>query len=61
MNDVSLDGGVVTVAFKSEFSSAEAVGTPVYATGRVVRETKSMAFVQGSWTRTVNQSWRIPR
>jgi uncharacterized protein (TIGR00369 family) len=39
--------GVVTVAFNSEFLGAGVAGAPVYATGRVVRETASMAFVQG--------------
>jgi uncharacterized protein (TIGR00369 family) len=43
------DGQVsaVTVAFNSEFMGAGVAGTPIYATGRVVRETKSMVFVQG--------------
>lgn len=40
-------GPTVTVAFNCEFLGAGAPGTPIYATGRVLRETKSMVFVQG--------------
>jgi uncharacterized protein (TIGR00369 family) len=36
----------VTVTFNSEFVGAGVAGTPVYATGRVVRETNSMVFLQ---------------
>ena len=41
------DGSTVTVAFNCEFLGAEVPGTPIYATGRGLRETKSMVFVQG--------------
>lgn len=37
----------VTVTFNSELVGAGVAGTPVYAEGRVVRETKSLVFVQG--------------
>ncbi len=40
-------GRSVTVAFNSEFLGAGVAGAPIYASGRVVRETKSMVFVQG--------------
>ena len=36
----------LTVTFNSEFVGAGVTGSPIYATGRVVRETRSMAFVQ---------------
>lgn len=36
----------VTVTFNSEFVGSGIAGAPVYATGRVVRETKSMVFLQ---------------
>jgi acyl-coenzyme A thioesterase PaaI-like protein len=35
------------VTLNSEFVGAGALGVPVHGTGRVVRETKSMVFVQG--------------
>jgi hypothetical protein len=34
----------VTVTFNSKFVGAGVAGSPVYATGRVVRETTSMVF-----------------
>jgi acyl-coenzyme A thioesterase PaaI-like protein len=37
----------LSVALNSEFVGAGALGVPVYGTGRVVRDTKSMVFVQG--------------
>lgn len=40
----------VTVAFSSQFIAAGTVGEPVYATGRVIRETGTMLFVQGELT-----------
>ena len=44
---INLNGQfVVTVTFNSEFVGAGTVGMPIYATGRIVRETKSMVFVQ---------------
>ena len=36
----------VTGTFDSEFVGAGVAGAPVYATGRVVRETNSMVFLQ---------------
>ncbi|MEQ1873723.1 MAG: PaaI family thioesterase [Ilumatobacteraceae bacterium] len=36
----------VTVTFNCEFVGAGVAGTPIHATGRVVRDTKSMVFVQ---------------
>ncbi len=40
-------GPSVTVAFNSEFLGAGVADAPIYASGRVVRSTKSMVFVQG--------------
>ena len=37
----------VTVTFNCELAGAGVAGSPVYAEGRVVRETKSMLFMQG--------------
>jgi acyl-coenzyme A thioesterase 13 len=37
----------VTVTFNSELVGAGVAGIPVYAVGRVVKETKSLVFVQG--------------
>jgi acyl-coenzyme A thioesterase PaaI-like protein len=37
----------LSVTLNSEFVGAGALGVPVYGTGRVVRDTKSMVFVQG--------------
>ena len=36
----------VTVTFNSEFVGAGVAGVPVYGTGRIVRETNSMVFLQ---------------
>ena len=41
------DGPTVTVAFNCEFLGTGVADTPIYASGRVLRETKSMVFVQG--------------
>lgn len=41
------DAPAVTVAFNCEFLGAGVADTPIYATGRVLRETNSMVFVQG--------------
>jgi acyl-coenzyme A thioesterase 13 len=38
----------VTVTFNSELVGAGVLGAPVYAEGRVIRETKSMLFLQGT-------------
>ncbi len=38
----------VTVTFNSELVGAGVAGVPVYAEGRIVRETKSMVFLQGT-------------
>lgn len=40
-------GPSVTVAFNCEFLGAGVAGSTILATGRVLRETKSMVFVQG--------------
>ena len=37
----------VTVTFNCELAGAGATDAPIYAEGRVVRETRSMVFVQG--------------
>ena len=37
---------IVTVTFNCEFVGAAVAGTPIHATGRIVRDTKSMVFVQ---------------
>ena len=37
----------VTVTLNSEFVGAGVVGSPINATGRIVRDTKSLAFVHG--------------
>jgi acyl-coenzyme A thioesterase PaaI-like protein len=37
----------VTVAFNSEFMGAGVTGAPIHGTARLLRETKSMVFVQG--------------
>jgi uncharacterized protein (TIGR00369 family) len=37
----------VTVTLNCEFVGAGVVGSPIYATGRIVRDTKSLAFVHG--------------
>ena len=37
----------VTVTFNCELAGAGVAGSPIYAEGRVVRETKSMVFLQG--------------
>jgi uncharacterized protein (TIGR00369 family) len=39
------DQFAVTVTLNSEFVGAAVVGTPIYATGSIVRDTKSLAFV----------------
>jgi uncharacterized protein (TIGR00369 family) len=44
---MAADGPTVTVAFNCEFLGAGVAGAPIYGTGRVARETKSMVFVQG--------------
>ena len=45
---LTLDGQwAVTVTLNTEFMGAGVSGTPIEATGRVVRATKSMVFVQG--------------
>lgn len=36
----------VTVTFNTEFVGSGAAGAPIYGTGRIVRETKSMVFLQ---------------
>ena len=41
------DGPTVTISFNCEFLGTGVAGTPIWATGRVLRETKSMVFVQG--------------
>lgn len=42
-----IDQVALSVTLNSEFVGAGALGVPVYGTGRVVRDTKSMVFVQG--------------
>lgn len=42
-----LAGPSVTVAFNCEFLGAGVAGSTIWATGRVLRQTKSMVFVQG--------------
>ena len=42
-----IDQVALTVTLNCEFVGAGVVGVPVYGTGRVVRATKSMVFVQG--------------
>jgi uncharacterized protein (TIGR00369 family) len=43
-----LDGQfAVTVTLNSEFVGAGVVGSPIYATGQIVRDTKSLVFVHG--------------
>ncbi len=37
----------VTVTFNCELAGAGVAGSPIYAEGRVVRETRSMVFMQG--------------
>ena len=37
----------VTVTLNSEFVGAGVVGSPIYATGQIVRDTKSLVFVHG--------------
>lgn len=39
--------GDVTVTLNSEFVGAGVVGSTIYSTGRIVRDTKSLAFVHG--------------
>ncbi|MDX2233113.1 MAG: PaaI family thioesterase [Hyphomonadaceae bacterium] len=46
-HDVLQGQHAVTVTFNSELMGAGVLGAPVYAEGRVLRETKSMVFVQG--------------
>jgi acyl-coenzyme A thioesterase PaaI-like protein len=41
------DAAAVTVSFNGAFLGAGVADTPIYGTGRVLRETKSMVFVQG--------------
>lgn len=42
-----IDQVALTVTLNCEFLGAGVVGVPVYGTGRLVRETKSMVFVHG--------------
>jgi hypothetical protein len=48
------DDGTVTGAFAPQDKNTN------HASGRVLRETKSMVFVQGQLERTANRSWRSP-
>lgn len=42
-----IDQVALSVTLNTEFVGAGVLGLPVYGTGRVVRETRSMVFVQG--------------
>jgi len=44
---MATDDATFTVAFNYEFRGAGVPGTPIHATGRVLRETPTMVFVRG--------------
>lgn len=46
---------VVTVTFNCEFVGAGVAGTPIHATGRIVRDTKSMVFVRAELEQSEQQ------